>query len=116
MQVHDCRKINLLAKKKFFWKKFWFKSEVVWYNGDKDFVLTILKCFDKLLPTPNSISKKLKSNKNTSVMFVGKRFSLIFTNFSRSHVIFFEKQKKELNISNDSNEFKKKNLLFQRTH
>ncbi len=107
MQVHDCRKINLLAKKKFFWKKFWFKSEVVWYNGDKDFILSILKGFDKLLPTPNSVSKKLKNNKNTSVMFVGKRFSLIFTNFSRSHVIFFEKQKKELNISNDSNEFKK---------
>ena len=43
MQVHDCKKINLLAKKKFFWKKFWFKSEVVWYNGDKDFVLSIKK-------------------------------------------------------------------------
>ena len=104
MNINLKKKKKIIIDEKYQWKNLRLFDEVIWYTGNKDFVYELfIKLNRGTLNLDNLESYLFKKNRNTSVIFLGKKFCLCFTDLARSFPIFFQEYRNNLVISNNSN-------------
>lgn len=109
MQLKFNKKKKVIIDKNHRWKSLIINDETIWYTGDKNFVKKLfIKLNKRFLKSVEIQNELLKWNRNTSVIFLGKKFCLCFTDFSRGYPIFFHELKNNLIISNNSNSLNSK--------